>query len=72
MNTQEIVTIVITCFIGVICLVLCVQFLKMFFRDPIPSQSEPESEEEDPQIIQVIVKQSPLRVLREEDPVAPV
>ena len=46
----------------------------MFFRTPIPPQSEPDEENqgEDPQIIQVIVKQSPLRVIREEDPTAPV
>jgi hypothetical protein len=46
--------------------------MKLFCRLPEQEIKESEFVEEDPQTIQVIVKHSPLRVIREEDPVAPV
>ena len=76
MDNQALTAIITAVLLGVICLVVCFQFLKMFFR--AHEQSEETTNElpiEDPQAIQVIIKQSPLHVFRtnrEEDPVAPV
>ena len=73
---HEIMIILCTVLLGCIAIVASFHCLKLFFRNPI--QIEYESEEqsgEDPQSIQIIVKSSPLRIIRvrrEEDPVAPV
>ena len=72
LSDQDIVTITFTAILGIVCLFVGFHCMKLFCQ---PLHKESESEDisiEDPQMIQVIVKQSPLRVTREEDPVAPV
>ena len=71
-SEQEIVTITFTAFLGIVCLFIGFHCMKQFCRLPEQEIKKSEFVEEDPQPIQVIVKQSPLRVIREEDPVAPV
>ncbi len=75
-SDQEILIILCTILLGCIAVIAMFYCLKLFFGNPI--QIDHESEEQsgdDPQTIQIIVKSSPLRIIRvrrEEDPVAPV
>jgi hypothetical protein len=71
-SEQETVIITFTVIIGILCLFIGFHCMKLFCRIPEQEIKESEFVEEDPQMIQVIVKQSPLHVIREEDPVAPV
>ncbi len=73
-SDQEILIISCTVLLGCIAAISLFHCLKLFCRKPvqIEYESEEQSEDDNPQSIQVIVKTSPLRVVREEDPVAPV
>ena len=73
-SDQEILIISCTVLLGCIAAISLFYCLKLFCRNPeqMTDESEEQSIDDNPQSIQVIVKVSPLRVYREEDPVAPV
>ena len=74
LSDQEILIISCTVLLGSIAAISLFHCLKLFCRNPVQMTDESEEQyvDDNPQSIQVIVKVSPLRVYREEDPVAPV
>jgi hypothetical protein len=72
-SEQEIMILSCTAILGMIAIIVCIHCMKLFCANPV--QYDEEQSDDDPQSIQVVVKSSPLqmiRVYREEDPVAPV
>jgi hypothetical protein len=73
LSDQEILIISCTVLLGCIAAITLFHCMKLFCRNPDQMTDESEEQsDDDPQSIQVIVKVSPLRMYREEDPVAPV
>ena len=72
-SDQEILIISCTVLLGCIAAISLFHCMKLFCANPVQLSNDSEEQSDDnPQSIQVIVKVSPLRVYREEDPVSPV